>query len=442
MSDAILMQFKNKYGSASAAPETKNKKKIQPDYKTDFSEWDDYKHVQAIENYFGYRNPYSAPRSGKISSCVTFGDEKFTSFCSYNYVGLNGSEEVEAAVVESLKKHGSSASASRVAGGECEIHREFEKAIAGFIGCEEAIATVGGYIANVATIRYLMGENDLILFDELCHNSLVEGCASSKARRMKFKHNDNKHLNDLLTQQRGQYRRVLIVVESVYSMDGDIIDLSELVEIKKRHSAFLMVDEAHSIGTLGDSGRGLCEYAKVNPADVDVIMGTMSKSLSSCGGFMAGSKALIGLLRYIAPGYLLYSAGIPPSSCAASLAVIRRLSKENDRVKRLQYNADKFREIATELGLDIGLSKDSPIVPIMLGGAGDSIEKMAEITRELFLNYVHVVGITYPVVPRDQARLRFFITSEHTEAQMREALNITRNIINSKQEVSHVVRSK
>ncbi|MDL4864784.1 aminotransferase class I/II-fold pyridoxal phosphate-dependent enzyme, partial [Halomonas elongata] len=334
-----------------------------------------------------------------------------------------------------LRRHGSSASASRVAGGECAIHRQLEDQLAEHLGTEEAIVTVGGYIANMATIRYLMGEGDLILFDEFCHNSLLEGCVSSKARRMQFRHNDLDHLDRLLNKQREQHRRVLVVVESVYSMDGDIVDLEKLVAIKNRHNAFLMVDEAHSIGVLGDTGRGLCEHAGVAAADVDIIMGTLSKSLASCGGFIAGSRALTGLLRYIVPGFLLYSAGVPPTSCAASLAVLTTLRNDNSRVQRLQANARAFRAIAQELELDTGLADATPIVPIMLGAAGDSVEKMAWVTREMYRNRVHVVGITYPVVPRDEARLRFFLTSEHDENQYRRALEITRQVIQRSQEV-------
>lgn len=435
MDKLLIEKLKEKYGAANAAPVTAVQKKVTPIRETDFADWPEYQQVTAIEHFFGEDNPYCAPREGTIGKTVTIDGEAFDSFCSYNYLGLNGSSQVKTAVIETLERHGSSASASRVAGGECAIHRQLEEALADHLGTEDAIVTVGGYIANMATIRFLMGEDDLIVFDEYCHNSLVEGCVTSKARRMQFRHNDLNHLDKLLSKQREQHRRVLVVVESVYSMDGDIVDLKKLVAIKNRHNVYLMVDEAHSVGVLGETGRGLCEHAGMEATDVDIMMGTLSKSLASCGGFIAGSRALTGLLRYSAPGFLLYSAGVPPTSCAASLAVLDTLKADNSRVQRLQANARAFRDIARDLELDTGLSDATPIVPIMLGGAGDSVEKMAWVTRELYRNRVHVVGITYPVVPRGEARLRFFLTSEHTENQYRRALEITRQVIQRSQEV-------
>jgi 8-amino-7-oxononanoate synthase len=435
MSEQVLQRMREKYRVGERVAPLPAPGRAPPSYEQGFSGWEQYRQVTEIEAFFGEDNPYSAPRDGKITNNVSIQGKHYDSFCGYNYLGFNGSEEVKEAVWNALSTHGSSASASRVAGGECLIHRQLERKLAEYLGSEDAIATVGGYIANVATIRFLMGEPDLILFDELCHNSLVEGCVSSKARRMQFRHNDLDHLDKLLTAQRSRYRRVLIVVESVYSMDGDIADLNKLVEIKRRHAAYLMVDEAHSIGVLGESGRGLCEHSGVDPKEVDIIMGTLSKSLASCGGFIAGSRALTGMLRYSAPGFLLYSAGIPPTACAASLAVLNCISTDNGPVSKLRNNVTEFRRIASEFGLDTGLAANTPIVPIMLHRAGDSVEKMAWVTRELFRHRVHVVGITYPAVPREQARLRFFLTADHDDTQLRRALEVTRAVIDRSLEV-------
>ncbi|MBB3061499.1 aminotransferase class I/II-fold pyridoxal phosphate-dependent enzyme [Microbulbifer rhizosphaerae] len=429
MDAQLLEKIRNKYSAANVAQVTAANAAIAPLEAGDFRDWPEYRQVAAIEGFFAGENPYCAPREGTIGRQVTIAGRDYDTFCGYNYLGYNGSQAVEKAVIRALRRHGSSASASRVAGGECDIHRELESALAAHLGSEDTIVTVGGYIANVACIRFLMGEGDLILFDEYCHNSLIEGCASSKARRMQFHHNNLDHLEKLLASQRNQHRRALIVVESVYSMDGDIVDLARLVDIKRRHNAYLMVDEAHSIGVLGERGRGLCEHAGVDPREVDILMGTLSKSLASCGGFIAGSRALTGLLRYIAPGFLLYSAGIPPTSCAASLAVLQILATDNSQVLKLQQNAARFRAIARELELDTGLADTTPIVPVMLGAAGDSVEKMAWVTRELFRRGIHVVGITYPVVPRNEARLRFFLTAEHSEDQYRRALTLTREVM-------------
>jgi 7-keto-8-aminopelargonate synthetase-like enzyme len=257
----------------------------------------------------------------------------------------------------------------------------------------------------------------LILHDELAHNSIVQGCLLSGARRRPFEHNDWKAVDQVLQDQRREYRRVLIAIEGTYSMDGDIPPLPQFIEVKKRHKAFLLVDEAHSAGVLGQRGRGVGEYWDVNPADVDLWMGTLSKSFGSCGGYIAGCKAVVEYLKYTAPGFV-YSVGISPSNAAAALASIRLLEREPQRVRRLHERADLFLTLAKQLGLNTGMSKDTPVVPIILG---DSMQCLA-LSHALQRRGINVQPIVHPAVEERKSRLRFFITANHTEEQIRLAI--------------------
>ena len=233
-------------------------------------------------------------------------------FASYNYVGTSGDPLVSAAAKAAIDRYGTSVSASRLASGEKVIHGELESAIARFIGTEAAVTFVGGHATNESVIGHLVGPGDLVLQDALAHNSIVEGAILSGARRRPFTHNDWQAADRLLEQFRHEYRRVLLVIEGVYSMDGDFPDLPRFIEVKKRHKALLMIDEAHSIGVLGHHGRGIGEHFDVNRSDVDIWMGTMSKALGSCGGYIAGSRALVEFLKYTAPGFV-FSVGLPAS---------------------------------------------------------------------------------------------------------------------------------
>ncbi|MEX0711675.1 MAG: aminotransferase class I/II-fold pyridoxal phosphate-dependent enzyme, partial [Pirellulales bacterium] len=247
----------------------------------------------------------------------------------------------------------------------------------------------------------------------------IQGCILSGARRRPFPHNDWRAVDQLLTDLRGDYRRVLIAIEGTYSMDGDIPDLPRFIEVKKRHKAFLMVDEAHSAGVLGAHGRGIGEYWDVNPADVDLWMGTLSKSFGSCGGYIAGCKPVVEYLKYTAPGFV-YSVGISPSNAAASLAAIRLLEAEPERVARLHKRAALFLSLAKKRRLNTGLSKDSPVVPIILGDSLHCLQLSGALNRR----GINVQPIVHPAVEEQAARLRFFITSSHSEEQIRYTVDV------------------
>ncbi|KAF0136712.1 MAG: glycine C-acetyltransferase, partial [Xanthobacteraceae bacterium] len=229
---------------------------------------------------------------GINSAVAQAAGETLTNFCSYNYIGMSGDPAVSKAAVDAINTYGTSVSASRVVSGERPIHGELERGLAEWVGAEDSIVFVGGFTSNVDTIGHLFGKDDLIVYDSLIHASAQEGAKLSGALTVPFPHNNMDALDNILRRRRKEARQVLIVVEGIYSMDGDIADLPRLLDIKKRHNALLMVDEAHSIGVLGRSGRGIGEYFGIPGDSVDLWMGTLSKSFASCGGYIAGARDL------------------------------------------------------------------------------------------------------------------------------------------------------
>lgn len=368
--------------------------------------------------HLGVGNPYFNVHQRVTNDTTMIGGRELINFSSYNYIGMSGEPFVSQAAKDAIDRYGTSVSASRLVSGEKPLHRELEQAISRLIGAEDAIVFVGGHSTNETTVGHLFGPGDLILHDALAHNSIIQGCILSGARRRPFPHNDWRAVEQLLSDLRGDYRRVLIAIEGVYSMDGDIPDLPRFIDVKRRHKAFLMVDEAHSAGVLGAHGRGIGEYWDVNPADVDLWMGTLSKSFGSCGGYIAGCKAVVEYLKYTAPGFV-YSVGMSPPNAAAALAAIRLLEREPQRVKRLEQNAKLFLSLAQTRNLNTGLSKDTPVVPIILG---DSLACL-KLSQALNGRGVNVQPIVHPAVEERAARLRFFITSSHTEDQIRYTID-------------------
>ena len=379
--------------------------------------------VRALEQNFamvrdaGLENPYFSVHEGLTNDRTVIGGREMISWATYNYLGMSGEPDVTAAAKAALDRFGTSVSASRLVSGEKTIHQELEREIARTIGTEDAVTFVGGHATNETVIGHVVGPGDLVLHDGLAHNSLLQGAVLSGARRRPFPHNDFDAAEKLLTQMRGQYRRVLIVIEGIYSMDGDFAELPKFVALAKRHRALLMVDEAHSIGVMGPRGHGIGEHFGVNPADVDLWMGTLSKALGSCGGYIAGSKTLVRWLKYTVPGFV-YSVGLPPAAAGAALGAMRLLQRQPERVAKLHANARLFLQLAREAGLDTGSSGGSAIVPIILGNSMNSLR----LSRALFARGISVQPILYPAVEERAARLRFFITSSHTPDQIRRTV--------------------
>ena len=290
---------------------------------------------------------------------------------------------------------------------------ELEKSIAEFLGTDDAVALSSGHATNESVIGHLFGPGDLILHDALAHNSIIQGAILSGARRRPFAHNDWQEADRLLTQFRHEYRRVLIAIEGVYSMDGDISDLPKFVDVKKRHRAMLMIDEAHSVGVLAPADADRANTSTSTRRDVDIWMGTLSKALGSCGGYISGCKALIDYLRYTMPSFV-FATGISPPTTAAALAAIRLLIKEPQRLVRLHENSALFLNLCKERGLNTGTSKGSPIIPIILGNSPHCLM----LSRLMLARGVDVMPILHPAVEESASRLRFFITSGHTSEEL------------------------
>lgn len=342
------------------------------------------------------------------------------SFSTYNYLGYSGDERVSTAAKEAIDFYGCSASASRLIAGERPIHRDLEREIAGLIGAEDSIVYVGGHSANVTTLGCLFGPKDLILYDILSHNSIQQGIALSGATAHQFAHNNVGHVDKILRRRRNEFERVVIVTEGVFSMDGDIAPVPDLIDVKRRHQAFLMVDEAHSMGVIGPSGRGISDHFQLAASDVDIWMGTLSKSLASCGGYIAGKRSLVDSLRFAAPGFV-YTCGISPPNTAAALAAARLLRKEPERVRQLAENVRLFRSLVERGGLNTGDSTGSAVVPVILGCSLTSLFA----AHLLFDAGILVHPLCYPVVPQNAARLRFFLTALHTPDEIHAAAEAT-----------------
>lgn len=379
---------------------------------------------KAAADRLGLRNPFFIAHDGVAGAVTRINGREYINFSSYNYLGLSGHPAISKAAKDAIDRYGTSASASRLVAGERPIQRELEEALAALYEVEDCVVFVSGHATNVSTIGYLFGPKDLVIHDSLIHNSVLEGIKLAGSTRRSFPHNDTAALDAILAEIRGQFERVLIVVEGHYSMDGDIPDLPALIDIKRRHQAFLMVDEAHALGVLGETGKGIREHFGVPGKDVDIWMGTLSKTLAGCGGYIAGERALVEHLKYAAPGFV-YSVGIAPPVAAASLAALGVMLKEPERVTRLQENGRLFLKAAKENGLDTGTSQGFAIVPAITG----SSLKAAKLSNRLFERGINVQPIIYPAVEERVARLRFFLSCMHTETQINKAVELVKELL-------------
>ncbi len=373
---------------------------------------------QMLEQGREIGNPFFTLQEGIARDTSRIDGQDYINFSSYNYLGLSGDPAISNAAKAAIDRYGTSVSASRVVSGERPIHQELEQELADFLGTEDCIVYIGGHTTNVSTIGHLFGRADLIVCDAFSHNSIQLGCQLSGSKVIPFAHNDVQALEQILEEHRHDFEKVLILVEGVYSTDGDIAPLPPIIELKKRYKAFLMVDEAHSIGVLGAQGRGVGEHFGVNPADVDLWMGTLSKSFSSCGGYIAASNAIVEYLKYTSPGFV-YSVGMPPSNAAAALESVKMLRAQPYRIEQLHQRTQLFLTLAQEKGIDTGFSYGSPIIPIIVGDPF----KAVKLSNALLKHGINVQPMIYPSVPYDAARLRFFLSCTHTEEQIRLTVN-------------------
>lgn len=409
--------------NSTQAPDTTSASiKQVPERFTRFDQHPGYQQIDMMREaakQLGLTDPFFKLHEGNAGATSMIDGRECINFASYNYLGYSGDPRINQAACEAVERYGSSVSASRVVSGERPIHRELERALADIYGVDDAVAFVSGHATNVSTLGYLMGPRDLILHDEYIHNSALVGAQLSGARRISFPHNDVAALDDLLEKHRGQFERVLIVIEGLYSMDGDVPDLPLFIDVKRRHQAWLMVDEAHSFGVLGEQGLGLREHFDVPARQVDIWMGTMSKTMAGCGGYIAGSQALVDTLRYLAPGFL-YSVGMPAQVAAPSLRVLELMPQEPQRVARLHDISHYFLTQARQQNMDVGESIGVAVVPVIVGSSALA----AHLSHVLFERDINVQPILYPAVPEKSARLRFFLSCDHTRTQVDYTLEV------------------
>jgi len=392
------------------------------------TEYDDYEKYCQFENYAKYKllnskkkfienlnvvYPFFISHDEIGSATTVIQNKQYINFSSYNYLNLNGDARVSLAAKNAIDQCGTSCAASRVVAGERPVHRALESAIANLYKVDDAVVFVSGHATNISTISYLFNSKDLILHDQFIHDSILQGIFLSGASRLSFPHNNWEALQEILDKNRHNFERVLIVIEGMYSMDGDFPDLPKFIELKKRYQTFLMIDEAHSLGALGKNGCGIGEHFNINFNDVDIWMGTLSKTLAGCGGYIAGSNALIEQLKYGASGFV-YSVGISPPLAAASLKALEIMLLEPYRVSQLQTRGNQFLETARNAGFNVGLCQGYSIIPIICSNSKKAIQQSDSLLKQ----GINVQPIIYPAVSDNRARLRFFISSAHTEEQI------------------------
>jgi glycine C-acetyltransferase len=358
---------------------------------------------------------YQQPLEGRSGPRVSVNARPALMLASYDYLGLLGCPAVEEAAVAAVRAYGTGTGGVRMLTGTTALHHELEREIAAFKGVAAALTYGAGYLANLAAIGALVGPRDRVIMDARAHRSLHEACVLAGVPVQTFRHNDPATLRRELEREAAG-RRTLIVVDGLYSMDGDICPLSEIVALKHEFGAFLLVDEAHSLGVLGESGRGVHEHFGL-PADVvDIWTGSLSKAIPANGGYLAGSRALVIYLQHgTAPFW--FSAALCPAAVGAALEALRVLQREPARLGRLRRNAALLRDGLRSRGYDTGASA-GPIIPVIVG-TNDAAWRLA---RRLFDRGVIAPAVVYPAVPLDTARLRLCATAAQSQAHLDEAL--------------------
>jgi 7-keto-8-aminopelargonate synthetase-like enzyme len=298
--------------------------------------------------------------------------------------------------------------------GEIPLYGELEQRLAAAYDCDSALVTPSGYLTNAGVIPFVLGPNDLAACDALVHNSIVSGTQWARCKRASFAHNDPEALDRLLSRTRRQFDRAMVIVESVYSMDGDIAPLPELIEVARRHDCLIMVDDAHGFGTLGERGFGIREHFGLPGDAVDLWMGTMSKSLASCGGYLAGGAELIWAIKMFGAGLCMFVAPPTPPQVAAATTAFDLMVAEPERVERLRRSSAAALAAVRAAGFDTGTSAGTPIIPIIFGVT----ERAVHTSVRLLQADINAAAVAYPAVPEEDARIRLFMSADHTDAQI------------------------
>ncbi len=368
--------------------------------------------MKAQDHYF-YDKPIEEVSGGVR---VRVHGREMLMFASYSYLGLIGHPKINAAAKAAIDAYGTGTHGVRLLAGTLNLHRQLEEAIAQFKCAEEAVTFSSGYVTNLTAVSTLVGRHDVVICDKLNHASIVDGCALSGAKFVRFRHNNMADLEHRL-KEAGSQSTKLVGVDAVFSMDGDIIDLPRLAELCRQFGAWLMVDEAHALGVLGKTGHGIEEHFGLDGV-IDLKMGTLSKTIPSVGGYLAGKKDLINFLRHEARAYI-FSAALSPAQAAAAKAAFEVILEEPERVESLQRNAAYFLSGLQQRGFST-LQTETAIMPIVCG----EDDCAYEMTRLCQKDGIFVLPVVSPAVPEGLARLRATVTAAHTSADIDRALGV------------------
>jgi 8-amino-7-oxononanoate synthase len=368
--------------------------------------------LKSADLYF-YNQPITELRGG---ARVLVNGREMGMYASYSYLGLVGHPKINAAARDAIDRFGTGTHGVRTLAGSLTLHSELEQTISEFKQTEAAITYTSGYATNLTVVSTLVGRGDYVISDKLNHASIVDGCLMSGAKFVRFRHNDMESLEQRLQQIPSESAK-MVIADSVFSMDGDIVDFPKMVEICRKYSAWLMIDEAHSVGVLGKSGRGIEEHFNL-PGSIDIKMGTLSKTIPSVGGYVAGKKDLIEYLRHASRAYI-FSAALPPAQAAAAKAAFEVILEEPWRVEKLNRNASQFITGLKERGFDT-LYTQTAIVPVICG----TDEIAFSMTSAAQHQDVFVLPVVSPAVPPGLARLRATVTAAHETDEIEHAMDV------------------
>lgn len=365
------------------------------------------------EDLYFYNQPVSELRGG---ARVLVNGREMGMYASYSYLGLIGHERINAAAKAAIDKYGTGTHGVRTLAGTLDVHSQLEETIASFKHAETAVTFSSGYVTNLSVIATLLSRGDYVISDKFNHASIVDGCMMSGAKMLRFKHNDMEQLEQRLQQAESGATK-LVIADAVFSMDGDIINLPKVVELCQKYHAWLMIDEAHSVGVLGETGTGIEEHFNM-PGVIDIKMGTLSKTIPSVGGYVAGEKDLIQYIRHTSRAYI-FSAALPPAQAAAANEAFKVILDEPERVEKLRANASQFIGGLQKRGFNT-LDTETAIVPVLCG----SDEVAYVMTRDAQRKDAFVLPVVSPAVPKGLARLRATVTAAHESDEIELVMDI------------------
>lgn len=367
----------------------------------------------AEENLYNFQEIMN----GKSGAEVNIRNSSVYMMSSYDYLGLIGHKEIESAAISAIHEYGTGTGGVRLLTGTNELHCQLERAISRFTSFDATMVLSSGYMANLAAVAGLFSKNDLVIADENIHRSITDAIKVAGITPVNFQHNDISSLRSLLEKHHSQKRK-LIIVEGIYSMDGDICPLPEIVALKEEFNTFLMVDEAHSLGVLGKTGKGVLEHFSINPAKIDIMTGSLSKAIPANGGFISAKEEVIIYLKHGGAPYM-FSAALSPANTAAALSSLEIIGKENWRLEKLWKNTGQMMEGLLKSGMNTGNST-SPVIPVICG----SIQKAVKLSKGCLDNGFMANSVIFPAVPFNKARLRLCCTAAHSPEMIDQFLSV------------------